>query len=48
MLPTITEKTGMHNRVHLFSIEMRSHKLFLPGLAWNCDPPNLNLLHSLR
>jgi hypothetical protein len=39
MLPTITEKTGMHNRVHLFSIEMRSHKLFF---AW----ADLELLSS--
>jgi hypothetical protein len=30
-----------------FSIEMGSHELFLPGLAWNCNLPDLSLLHSL-
>jgi hypothetical protein len=31
----------------LFSIEIRSCKLFLPGLAWNCDLPALSLLLNL-
>jgi hypothetical protein len=39
-----------HAPPHLafFPIEMGISQTFLSGLAWNHNPPNLSLLHSLR
>jgi hypothetical protein len=37
----------LHDPAQIFSAMMWSYKLVLPGLAWNHNPPNLSLLHSL-
>jgi hypothetical protein len=39
---------GMCHHAELFSIEMESCQLFLPWLAWSCNPPNPSLPGSLK
>jgi hypothetical protein len=34
------------HRAQIFSIEMRSYKFFLPGLAWNHNPPDFSFSSS--
>jgi hypothetical protein len=40
MLPAMAGMTGACHHTQLL-VEMGSHELFLHGLAWNLDPPNL-------
>jgi hypothetical protein len=35
--------TGMHHHAQLFSVDMGSHKFFLPVLAWNLNPPMIGM-----
>jgi hypothetical protein len=45
-LPTIAGTTGMQHHTQIFSMETGSHEVVLAGLAWNHDPPDLNLPSS--
>jgi hypothetical protein len=47
MLSAIAGMTGVCHHIQLFSYWLESCKLFLLRLAWNCDPLDLSLLHSL-
>jgi hypothetical protein len=46
MLLAFAGLVGVHHHIQLYSIEMGSHKLFLPVLAWNSDSPELSLSSS--
>jgi hypothetical protein len=46
-LLVMTGMTGFCHHVQSLSAEIESSKLFLLGLAGNCDPPHLSLPSSL-
>jgi hypothetical protein len=47
ILNTATDKKAQHSGVcALFFFVMGFFENYLPGLAWNCDPPDLCLLSS--
>jgi hypothetical protein len=47
-LPSVVGMTNLCHHTQLFSIEMRYQELFLPGLTWNHNPPDLSFLSNLE
>jgi hypothetical protein len=45
-IPGVAMVIGTFHQAQLFSVEMGSHKLLLPGLAWNHDLSDFGLPSS--
>jgi hypothetical protein len=43
MLSITAGMTDIYHHAQLFSIEREFSEIFLPGLTWNCSPPNFGL-----